>query len=66
MEAVIIPGKTLVHIGEISVALAVDTIVETAEENIPLLTGYAYAHLPDAPPVDGPNGRIDKQSSPEK
>lgn len=53
MEAVIIPAKTVVHINGIPVALAVDTIVETTLGNRPLLTGYAYASLGDAP--EGPN-----------
>lgn len=49
MEAVIIPGKTVVHINGIPVRLAVDTIVETTIENRPMLTGYAYAYLPELP-----------------
>ena len=49
METVIIPAKTVVHIEGIPVALAVDTIVETAYENMALLTGYHYAHLSDEP-----------------
>lgn len=51
MEAVMIPAKTVVHINGIPVHLAVDTIVETAYENMALLTGYHYAHVPegDAP-----------------
>lgn len=48
--AVIIPGQTLVYINGIPVTLAVDTIVETAYENMHLLTGYHYASLP-APPA---------------
>jgi len=47
MEAVIIPAKTLVHIGGIPVTLAVDTIVETTHGNMALLTGYYYAVLPE-------------------
>jgi hypothetical protein len=49
MEVVMIPAKTLVHIGGIPVALAVDTLVETAYENMALLTGYHYAHIPEVP-----------------
>lgn len=47
MTAVIIPARTVVHIGGVPVYLAVDTIVETAYENMHLLTGYHYAHIPD-------------------
>lgn len=47
MEAVIIPAKTVVHINGVPVALAVDTIVETAFGNMSLLTGYHYGHLPE-------------------
>jgi hypothetical protein len=53
MEAVIIPAKTLVHIGGIPVVLAVDTIVETDLGNLPRLTGYHYAGLAE-PPRDPP------------
>lgn len=49
MEAVMIPAKTVVHINGIPVALATDTIVETAHGNMASLTGYHYAHLPEAP-----------------
>lgn len=49
MEAVMIPAKTVVHIGGIPVALAVDTIVETVYENMKLLTGHHYAHVADVP-----------------
>jgi hypothetical protein len=54
MEAVIIPAKTLVHIGGVPVALAVDTIVETAHENMALLTGYHYANVPESNPPARP------------
>lgn len=53
MEAVMIPAKTVVHIGGVPVALAVDTIVETAYGNMKLLTGYHYAHLAEAPDAHG-------------
>jgi len=46
MDAVIIPAKTVVHVNGIPVQLAVDTIIETAHENMALLTGYHYACLP--------------------
>lgn len=49
MEIVMIPAKTVVHIGGIPVSLSVDTLVATAYENMALLTGYHYAHLPEAP-----------------
>jgi uncharacterized protein DUF551 len=51
MEAVMIPAKTLVHIGGVPVCLATDTIIETAHENMRLLTGYHYASLLAAPAV---------------
>ena len=51
MEAVIIPAKTVVHVGGIPVQLAVDTIVEAAHENMALLTGYHYAFLAEQPGV---------------
>lgn len=49
MEAVVIPAKTVVHIGGVPVRLAVDTIVETAYDDMARLTGYHYAHLQEAP-----------------
>lgn len=52
MEAVLIPAKTIVHINGIPVALAVDTLVEMAYENMALVTGHHYAHLAD-PLADG-------------
>jgi uncharacterized Zn-binding protein involved in type VI secretion len=51
MEAVMIPAKTVVHINGIPVALACDTIVETAHEHMQLLTGYHYAHINNEPPA---------------
>lgn len=50
MEAVIIPAKTLVHIGGVPARLAVDTIVETAHGNMAQLTGYHYSHVVDSHP----------------
>lgn len=50
MEAVIIPAKTVVHINGIPVALALDTLVETAFENMRMLTGYHYASVPESVP----------------
>ena len=53
MEAVIIPAKRVVHINGVPVQLAVDTIVETAAENVPFLAGYHYAFnvgVPANPP----------------
>ena len=63
MEAVLIPAKTVVHIGGIPVSLAVDTLVETAYGNMALLTGYHYAHLPEAPEAvpSPPEGRPTKE-----
>jgi hypothetical protein len=57
MEAVMIPAKTVVHINGIPVALAVDTIVETAYDNMKHLTGYHYAHISDAPDSTDTPGR---------
>ena len=60
MRAIVVPSKTLVHIDGIPVLLAVDTIVEASEDAAPMLSGYAYAHLPaqptDPPPSDGEKG----------
>lgn len=53
MEAVIIPAKTIVHIGGIPVYLATDTIVETDLGNMALLTGFHYAHVPSEPSAHG-------------
>lgn len=50
IAAVIIPAKTVVQINGIPVALAVDTIVETAFENMKLLTGHHYATMPAPSP----------------
>jgi hypothetical protein len=53
MDAVLIPAKTVVHVGGIPAQLAADTIVETAHGNVPLVKGYFYAHL-SGPPVGNP------------
>lgn len=45
MEVVMIPAKTVVQINGVPCALAVDTLVETAYENMSQLTGYHYAHV---------------------
>lgn len=49
MEAVIIPGKTIVHVKGIPVQLAVDTIVEMSRANMSLLIGHHYAFVPGEP-----------------
>lgn len=49
MEVVMIPAKTVVTINGVPVALAVDTLVEVEYANMCYLTGYHYAHLPEAP-----------------
>lgn len=54
MEAVIIPARTVVHINGVPVYLVTDTIIETAFENMALLTGYHYSHVEEvsAPHAD--------------
>jgi len=59
MEVVMIPAKTLVHISGVPVTLSVDTLVETAYENMALLTGHHYAHVPEAP-TDTPPDASDR------
>ena len=49
MTAVVIPAKTVVSVNGVPVQLAVATIVETAAENVPFLTGYHYAFIVGEP-----------------
>jgi len=45
MEAIIVVAGTTATINGIPVRFPVDTIVETAYENMQFTTGYHYAHV---------------------